>query len=165
MALINTFIQRLTSFHRRCARYAAGQRIRQNAQTTQKKNGPYPPRRRMDLSTDHTVLEAAGQSTTNSGRHLRPTRRVVYSVSFPNDRCIPAMFDILSLACTGTNTRSAESCLVIVTSGCFLDRLWVNPCRGWYVRSFRPFRRLSLELTNRPSIILFGTGTTLELWW
>jgi hypothetical protein len=48
----NTFIQRLTSFHRRCARYAAGQHIRQNDPNNPEEEWTYPP-------TD-TVLEAAG---------------------------------------------------------------------------------------------------------
>jgi hypothetical protein len=87
MALINTFIQRLTSFHRRCARYAAGQRIRQNDPNEE---WTYPP-------TD-TVLEAAGLVYDQFRKTSEADATVyVYSVSFPNDRCIPAMY-ILSFS-------------------------------------------------------------------
>jgi hypothetical protein len=106
----NTFIQRLTSFHRRCARYAAGH-------STER---PKQPRRRMDLSTDRYC-------SWSSGTSLRPIQEDIWGRR--DGTCTPFRFRTIDvyrqclasfpLACTGTNTSERRD-LVIVTSGVLL---------------------------------------------
>jgi hypothetical protein len=94
----------MTSFHRRRARYAAGQHIRPNDPNQPEEEWTYPP--------TNTVLEAAGPVYDQFGKTSEADATVyVYSISFPNDTCIPAMFGIRY-----RHKRAPKSCLVIVTS-------------------------------------------------